>query len=91
MARYLGPVCKICRRYGERLFLKGDKCLTKCTLEKRHTPPGEHGSVRRRRVSEYSLQLREKQKARSIYGILERQFNRHYVEAARRPGLTGEN
>ena len=91
MARYTGPVCRICRRHGEKLFLKGDKCFTpKCLVEQRSVPPGQHGSVRRK-ISEYGLQLREKQKARYIYGILERQFKRYFAEAERRPGLTSEN
>ncbi|HEY48510.1 MAG TPA: 30S ribosomal protein S4 [Dehalococcoidia bacterium] len=91
MARYTGPACRICRRHGEKLMLKGAKCLTpKCPVLKRHTPPGQHGSARRK-VSEYSMQLKEKQKARYIYGVLERQFIRHYAEAERRPGPTGEN
>lgn len=73
-------------------MLKGAKCFTpKCPVERRHTPPGQHGSARRRRVSEYSLQLKEKQKARYIYGVLERQFRRYFAEAERRPGLSGEN
>ncbi len=92
MARYNGPVCRICRRHGEKLFLKGERCFSpKCGVEKRATPPGQHGSARRRKISERGLQLREKQKARSIYGVLERQFRRHYQEAVRRPGATGEN
>ena len=91
MARYTGPACRICRRHGEKLMLKGAKCLTpKCSLVKRHTPPGPHTSGRRK-VSEYSLQLKEKQKARFTYGVLERQFRRHFAEAERRPGLSGEN
>ena len=91
MARYTGPVCRICRRQGEKLMLKGARCFSpKCSVERRHTPPGQHG-VSRRRVSEYSLQLREKQKARFIYGVLERQFRRYFAEAERRPGLSGEN
>ncbi len=91
MARYTGPACRICRRQGDKLMLKGERCFTpKCPVEKRHTPPGQHTSTRRK-VSEYSLQLREKQKVRFAYGILERQFKRHFAEAERRPGLTGEN
>jgi len=91
MARYTGPACRICRRQGDKLMLKGERCFTpKCPVEKRHTPPGQHTSSRRK-VSEYSLQLREKQKVRFAYGILERQFKRHFAEAERRPGLTGEN
>lgn len=96
MARYTGPVCKLCRREGEKLFLKGERCLSpKCPFEcQRNYPPGEHGRLarfRRRRPSDYALQLREKQKARRIYGVLERQFRRYFREAERRPGLTGEN
>jgi small subunit ribosomal protein S4 len=95
MARYTGPVCKLCRREGEKLFLKGARCLSpKCSFERRSYPPGEHGKdaqFRRGRGSDYSLQLREKQKARRVYGILERQFRRYFREAVRRPGLTGSN
>jgi small subunit ribosomal protein S4 len=95
MARYTGPVCKLCRREGEKLFLKGSRCLSpKCAIERRNYPPGQHGketSFRRGRASDYSLQLREKQKARRIYRILERQFRRYFQEALRRPGVTGEN
>jgi small subunit ribosomal protein S4 len=96
MARYTGPVCKLCRREGEKLFLKGNRCFSaKCPFEQgRDYPPGEHGRMarfRRRRPSDYSLQLREKQKVRRIYGVLERQFRRYFREAERRSGLTGEN
>ena len=91
MARYTGPVCKLCRREGVKLFLKGDKCITKCTLERRNTRPGQHGSGRARKASGYALQLREKQKVRRTYGILERQFHKHFEAAARRPGKTSEN
>jgi len=91
MARYTGPVCKLCRREGVKLFLKGDKCITKCTLERRNTRPGQHGSGRARKASGYALQLREKQKVRRTYGILERQFHKHFDAAARRPGKTSEN
>jgi small subunit ribosomal protein S4 len=93
MARYTGPVCKLCRREGMKLFLKGDKCFTNCTIEKpgRQQPPGPHSQRRGRKVSDYGLQLREKQKARRIYGVLERQFRRHFEAAEKRPGLTGEN
>ena len=95
MARYIGPSCKQCRREGIKLYLKGDKCYTeKCAFEGRAYPPGQHGketSFRRRKLSDYAMQLREKQKARRIYGVLERQFRRYYHEAQRRPGLTGEN
>ncbi len=95
MARYIGPVCKLCRREGEKLFLKGSRCLSpKCSFERRSYPPGQHGrdaQFRRGRASDYQLQLREKQKARRIYGVLERQFRRYFREALRRPGLTGSN
>lgn len=95
MARYSGPKCKICRREGEKLFLKGARCLTpKCAVEKRSYPPGQHGreaQYRHGRASDYSLQLREKQKVRRIYGVLERQFRRYFREALNRPGLTGMN
>ncbi len=95
MARYTGPVCKLCRREGEKLFLKGERCLTaKCALDRRSYAPGMHGresQFRRRRPSEYALQLREKQKARRIYGVMERQFRRYFKEAEKRKGLTGEN
>lgn len=96
MARYTGPVCKLCRREGEKLFLKGKRCFSpKCPFERDHGyPPGEHGRLarfRRRRPSDYSRQLREKQKVRRIYGVLERQFRRYFREAERRQGLTGEN
>jgi small subunit ribosomal protein S4 len=96
MARYTGPVCKLCRREGEKLFLKGARCTSsKCPFEKeRAYPPGDHGRLaqfRRRRTSDYARQLREKQKVRRIYGVLERQFRRYYREAERRSGLTGEN
>jgi small subunit ribosomal protein S4 len=91
MARYIGPVCKLCRREGRKLFLKGARCMSKaCAIERRgETPPGFH-SARRRKPTEYSIQLREKQKARRIYGVLERQFRKHYHEAARKAGATGE-
>lgn len=91
MARYLGPVCKQCRREGVKLFLKGSRCLgPKCAIEKRAYPPGMHGQ-RRHKPTEYSIQLREKQKVRRIYGVLERQFRKIYAEAERLPGATGEN
>src|SRR5579864_2740938 len=91
MARYTGPVCKLCRREGVKLFLKGDKCMTHCTLERRNTRPGQHGTGRSRKPSGYALQLREKQKVRRTYGLLERQFKKHFDLAARRPGRTSEN
>jgi len=92
MARYRGPVCKLCRREGVKLFLKGARCEgTKCAVEKRESAPGERSQSRsRRRVSDYGLQLREKQKLRRTYGVLERQFRRYFAEAERRPGITGE-
>ena len=90
MARYNDAVCRLCRRNGEKLFLKGERCFTpKCAMERRPNPPGER-SPRRRRVSDRGLQLREKQKARQTYGLLERQFRRVYKGAARRTGATGE-
>ena len=95
MARYTGPVCRLCRREGEKLFLKGSRCLTpKCSVERRSYPPGQHGrdaQFRRGRASDYLLQLREKQKARRIYGIFERQFSRYFERAEQRVGLTGTN
>ena len=95
MARHTGPVCKLCRREGEKLFLKGARCMTpKCSFERRSYPPGEHGrdtQFRRGRASDYLLQLREKQKARRIYGVLERQFSQYFKRAEKRVGLTGEN
>ena len=91
MARDLGPKCRICRREGMKLFLKGERCLTeKCAIERRAYPPGEHGRGRTKQ-SEYLLQLREKQKARRYYGILEKQFRTYYEKASRRSGITGEN
>jgi len=92
MARYTGPACRLCRYLGEKLTLKGERCSTpKCPLERRNAPPGEHFSTRRRRISDRGLQLREKQKVRFSYGVLERQFRRFFTEAARAPGATGEN
>ncbi len=91
MARHTGPVCRICRRLGDKLYLKGEKCFTpKCPFERRPYPPGQR-STRRRKVSDRGLQLREKQRARAIYGILERQFHKYYEEAVKRHGVTGEN
>src|SRR4029450_9889589 len=91
MARYTASVCRLCRREGPTLFLKGTRCYTKkCSFERRPTPPGQHG-VRRRKVAEYGLQLREKQKVRRTYGVLERQFRNYFVDAENRPGVTGEN
>ena len=89
MARYTGPVCRLCRRSGDKLFLKGMKCYTKCTLDRRPRPPGQH-SHRRTKVSDRGLQLREKQKARWLYGVLEHQFRRLFEEAERQPGVTGD-
>jgi small subunit ribosomal protein S4 len=95
LARYTGPVCRLCRREGEKLFLKGARCLSpKCAIERRAYPPGQHGrenQFRRGRASDFLLQLREKQKARRIYGVLERQFSRYFEKAAHRAGLTGTN
>ena len=92
MARYTGPVCRLCRREKMKLFLKGSKCDSmKCPIERRPYPPGQHGRGRVRNASEYQGQLREKQKARRIYGILEKQFYRYYEEAVRQSGITGEN
>ncbi len=91
MARYKDSVCRLCRREGIKLFLKAERCYTaKCAFERRAYPPGEHGQ-RRVKVSEYGTQLREKQKARRIYGVLERQFRKYFQEADRRKGITGEN
>jgi small subunit ribosomal protein S4 len=93
MARYTGPVCRLCRRYGDKLYLKGDRCMgPKCAFEKRPMPPGQQKrfGVRRRRVSDRALQLQEKQRARFTYGIMERQFRRYYKDAMRRAGVTGE-
>ena len=90
MARYTGPVCRLCRRHGDALMLKGERCYTKCAFQKRPQPPG-YRLPRRRRVSVRAMQLREKQRARYTYGVLERQFRRYYAEAVRRPGVTGDN
>ncbi|MBN8608970.1 MAG: 30S ribosomal protein S4 [Deltaproteobacteria bacterium] len=91
MARYIGPACKLCRREGEKLFLKGDRCYTdKCAFDRRPYPSGQHGQ-RRIKVTEYGIRLREKQKVRRIYGILERQFRKYFAEADRVKGVTGEN
>ena len=92
MSRYIGPVCRLCRREGMKLLLKGDRCLSpKCAIERRNVPPGPHAAKRGRKPSDYGVQLREKQKAKRIYGILERQFERHFEEANRQQGSTGEN
>lgn len=91
MARYTGSVCRLCRREGLKLFLKGERCYTdKCAIERRNYPPGDHGQARPK-FSEYSLQLREKQKLRRMYGVLERQFRRYFEMAERGRGITGEN
>jgi len=91
MARYTGSVCRLCRREGAKLYLKGSRCYTKkCAFERRPSPPGQHG-VRRRKVGEFGLQLREKQKVRKTYGVLERQFRNYFVQAESRPGVTGES
>lgn len=92
MARYIGPVCVLCRREGEKLYLKGDRCFSpKCAIERRNYPPGPHGQsgAFRRKQSDYAMQLREKQKARRIYGVLERQFQRYFKEASKTTGVTG--
>ena len=92
MARNLDPKCRQCRREGENLFLKAEKCFTeKCAIEKRNYPPGQHGQRRSSRLSDYGVQLREKQKLRRIYGVLEKQFRSYYAEADRKKGITGEN
>jgi small subunit ribosomal protein S4 len=91
MARYTDPVCRICRREGLKLFLKGSRCYTKkCSFERRSTPPGMN-TMRRRKVSEFGLQLREKQKVRKSYSVLERQFRNYFEKAEQRKGMTGEN
>jgi len=90
MARYTGPVCRLCRREGIKLFLKGERCYTKkCPIDRRSYAPGQHGQVKKK-ISEYGIQLREKQRARRIYGILEAQFRRYFEEAERTRGITGE-
>ncbi len=92
MARYTGPVCRLCRRERMKLYLKGTKCDSmKCPIERRPYPPGDHGRSRRQQGSEYLTQLREKQKARRIYGLMEKQFSNLYKEATRQQGVTGEN
>jgi len=91
MGRYTGPVCRLCRQVGDKLFLKGDRCFTpRCAVERRRTPPGNNRNIRRRRMSDHGLQLREKQKARYVYGIMERQFRRYMSEAFSKPGVTGQ-
>jgi small subunit ribosomal protein S4 len=90
MARYTGSVCRLCRREGIKLYLKGERCYTdKCAIDRRAYAPGQHGQARKK-VSEYGVQLREKQKARRVYGVLEKQFRSYYEEASRRAGITGE-
>ncbi|RPJ49271.1 MAG: 30S ribosomal protein S4 [Candidatus Latescibacterota bacterium] len=92
MARYTDAKCKLCRREGVKLFLKGDRCFSpKCSFDRRGYAPGEHGQRPRRKQSDFALQLREKQKARRIYGILERQFRKYFAQAERQTGVTGEN
>jgi small subunit ribosomal protein S4 len=92
MARYCDANCKLCRREGEKLFLKGTRCLSdKCPIERGANAPGQHGGVSRRKVSEYGVQLREKQKVRRTYGVLERQFHKYYERASQMRGITGEN
>jgi small subunit ribosomal protein S4 len=92
MARYTDAVCKLCRREKQKLFLKGTRCFTeKCAIERRNYAPGQHGVTRRAKFSEYAKQLREKQKLRRIYGVLEKQFRNYYEKANRQKGITGEN
>ncbi len=92
MARYTGAVCRLCRREGQKLFLKGDRCYTdKCAIERRAYAPGMHGNARNKKLSEYGVQLREKQKARRYYGVLESQFAEYFEMASKRKGMTGEN
>ena len=91
MARYTGPACKLCRREGKKLYLKGERCTSgKCALDRRNTAPGQHGAAKKK-MGEYGLQLREKQTTKRYYGVLERQFRNYYDEAARKEGMTGEN
>ncbi len=91
MARYTGPACKLCRREGTKLFLKGERCTSgKCALDRRATAPGQHGAANKKQ-REYGMQLREKQKAKRYYGVLEKQFKNYFVEADRKEGMTGEN
>ncbi len=91
MARYIGPVCRLCRREGMKLFLKGERCYTeKCAIEKRNFVPGQHGKARKAKLAGYGLQLREKQRVKRIYGVLENQFRRYFEAAARERGITGE-
>lgn len=91
LARYIGSVCRFCRREGEKLFLKGERCFKeKCSLEKRNYPPGEHGQ-RRPKLSNYGIQLREKQKVKRMYGLLEKQFKGYFIKVEKQKGVTGEN
>src|SRR6478752_1345728 len=91
MARYTGPACRLCRREGMKLFLKGERCYTdKCAIEKRNFPPGQHGKTRKQKLAGYGVQLREKQKVKRIYGVLEDQFRRYFEAADRTRGITGE-
>ena len=91
MGRYIEPSCRLCRRERQKLFLKGTKCFTeKCPVERRAYPPGQHGQSRRQKISEYGVQLREKQKIRRMYGLMERQFRNYFEKALRRTGRTGE-
>jgi small subunit ribosomal protein S4 len=91
MARYVGAVCRLCRREGMKLFLKGERCYTeKCAIEKRNFPPGQHGKTRKAKLAGYGVQLREKQKVKRIYGVLEDQFRRYFETAERQRGITGE-
>ena len=91
MARYIGPVCRLCRREGMKLFLKGERCYTeKCAIEKRNFAPGQHGKTRKAKLAGYGVQLREKQKVKRIYGVLEDQFRRYFEQAERTRGITGE-
>jgi len=91
MARYTGPVCRLCRREGMKLFLKGERCYTdKCAIEKRNFAPGQHGKTRKQKLAGYGVQLREKQKVKRIYGVLEDQFRRYFEAAERTRGITGE-
>ena len=91
MARYTGPVCRRCRSLSDKLMLKGEKCSSpKCPLEKTNRPPGEHSQARRRRISEHGIQLKEKQKVRFAYGVMEQQFRKLFAKAAKAPGITGD-
>ena len=91
MARYTGPVCRLCRREGMKLFLKGERCYTgKCAIDRRAYAPGQHGQARAKKPTDFGIQLREKQKARRMYGVMEKQFHSYFVEAARHKGVTGE-